>query len=344
MTVTVGRDSTEVVVAAQWNRVLGRFPASIDDNFFENGGNSLKAARLAGGLRKAVGREVPLHVIFDLPTVRAQSDWLRTRRAGGADAVMTLKPNGGGAPLVLLPGGGGSLVGLGAFADARFDRPVHGLHARGLAAGEVPATGMAELSGEFASMLDADGLPRRIHLAGYCSGGVFAYDLASVLARSGWEVLSVTLLNSTLAVPDVPHEEIVLQRLRQLAGSAGTAFGAGAGPATADELFLQLRTSGQDLLEQDSAAFRRRLDVHAALWRVIADYRPRSTTIPVALFSLPGRFDRDLAEAVGASDWDELGFADFRQIDVADPGMPLVAHEPTLDAVEAWLRDVEGRP
>ncbi|MBC3840289.1 hypothetical protein GXW82_08945 [Streptacidiphilus sp. 4-A2] len=325
------------MVSAQWDRILGRRPTSIDENFFECGGNSFKAARLAGGLRAAMGRDVPLHVIFDMPTVRAQSDWLRTGQAGAKQQIMTFKPNGKHAPLVLLPGGGGSLVGLGAFAGPRFDRPVHGLHARGLAAGELPAADMAELSQGFAEMLDASSVPRRIHLAGYCSGGVFAYHLASVLAGEGWDILSVTLLNATLAVPDIPREEIVTRRLRELAGPAGTDV-----PASADELFEQLRNSGKDLLEQDSDAFRRRHEVFAALWRVVVEYQPEPLALPVALFSLPDRFNADLADSRGVTDWADLGLADFRQIDSADPGMMQTVHEPTLDAIEAWLREVEG--
>ncbi|GLV87986.1 hypothetical protein Slala03_76750 [Streptomyces lavendulae subsp. lavendulae] len=337
----IGRDTIEVLVSAQWEKILGAAPSSIDANFFATGGDSFKAARVAGALRVAFGKDVPLHEIFDRPTVRAQAEFLRSQDSDGARGIVTLKADGTGAPLVLLPGGGGSLVGLGAFAGRGFERPVYGLRAPGLCRGERSARSAAELSTHFADVLCATPIPRRIHLAGYCFGGVYAYHLADVLTGLGWEVLSVTLLDSSLAAPDLSHHEIVEQRLTQLLSNAGMVED-GTAPLTSAALFTRFKESGHDLLEEDADAFQRRLDVYASLWRIVVDYRPRAIGNPVLLYSLPDRIEAGAASPAEVPDWSQLGCALFRQIDLPELDTALTLHPPVLEGVELWLKENEG--
>ncbi|MFI1972304.1 non-ribosomal peptide synthetase [Streptomyces cinnamoneus] len=63
-------DATEAAVAALWRELLGAPPATADENFFDAGGHSLLAVRLAGRLEATAGRRVPLRRILGAPTVR----------------------------------------------------------------------------------------------------------------------------------------------------------------------------------------------------------------------------------------------------------------------------------
>jgi acyl carrier protein len=54
---------------AIWRQVLGVPIVSCDDNFFDLGGDSLLAARLAAHVREAFGRELSLRIIFDAATL-----------------------------------------------------------------------------------------------------------------------------------------------------------------------------------------------------------------------------------------------------------------------------------
>jgi amino acid adenylation domain-containing protein/FkbM family methyltransferase len=63
------RSPTERRLAELWCEVLGTERAGIDDNFFERGGHSLLAARLVMRVRDAFGVELPIHQLFETPTI-----------------------------------------------------------------------------------------------------------------------------------------------------------------------------------------------------------------------------------------------------------------------------------
>ncbi|NBM21127.1 non-ribosomal peptide synthetase, partial [Streptomyces sp. GC420] len=66
---TAPRTGLERAVAAVWAEVLGRGPIGAHDHFFELGGHSLRAARMVSRLREVLGREVPLHLLFQHPVL-----------------------------------------------------------------------------------------------------------------------------------------------------------------------------------------------------------------------------------------------------------------------------------
>jgi acyl carrier protein len=90
------RDAVERDLAAIWKEMLGVQQVSIDDDFFELGGQSLIAMRLFNRIRKEHGVELPLSVLFQAPTIAATAALLREAKglaaidpsADGADVAM----------------------------------------------------------------------------------------------------------------------------------------------------------------------------------------------------------------------------------------------------------------
>jgi amino acid adenylation domain-containing protein len=63
------RTPTEELLAGLWSQIIKVETLSVDDNFFELGGDSLLATQLITRLRSAFGVEVPLHCLFESPTL-----------------------------------------------------------------------------------------------------------------------------------------------------------------------------------------------------------------------------------------------------------------------------------
>ncbi|WP_412462169.1 amino acid adenylation domain-containing protein [Pseudomonas sp. SC11] len=62
-----------------WQQVLGLAQVGVQDNFFELGGHSLLATQLIGLVGKLTGKDLPLRVVFEHPTITAMAEWLDTR-------------------------------------------------------------------------------------------------------------------------------------------------------------------------------------------------------------------------------------------------------------------------
>ncbi|MFF4189368.1 AMP-binding protein [Streptomyces sp. NPDC001691] len=68
------RDHTERVLAAAFADVLELDRVGIDDDFFDHGGNSLRAIRLTGLIRAELNQEVPIRTLFAVRTIAGLTD------------------------------------------------------------------------------------------------------------------------------------------------------------------------------------------------------------------------------------------------------------------------------
>jgi thioester reductase-like protein len=84
------RDATERLLLDSFHDILGRSDIGVHDEFFAVGGTSLAAVRLTGAISAALGRDLPLKLLFTSPTVAALAEALREEAAGtdGAAALM----------------------------------------------------------------------------------------------------------------------------------------------------------------------------------------------------------------------------------------------------------------
>ncbi|MEV0084099.1 amino acid adenylation domain-containing protein [Saccharopolyspora sp. NPDC050642] len=218
------RTPREERLCALFAEVLGVGKVTIDDDFFELGGQSLLAAELVTRLRADLGTEVPLGVVYEAPTVADLVRLLDHETSSNAfETLLPLRANGSRPPLFCVhPVGGLSWCYAGLPRHLPEDVPVYGLQSSGLARPD-------ELPSSFREMID--GYVRQIrsvqrtgpyHLLGWSLGGALAHAVAARLQSDGERVALLALLDARPVDPQeqrvAPKHEDVLSLLLEAAG------------------------------------------------------------------------------------------------------------------------------
>ncbi|NEQ96451.1 MAG: amino acid adenylation domain-containing protein [Cyanothece sp. SIO2G6] len=104
----VPRTATEQVIKEIWSSVLKVDRFSVEDNFFDLGGNSLLATRINSRLREVFDLEVPLRSLFEKQTVAALSQYVDATQMALKRTPQDLfqKPQGESNPVSPLGKGG----------------------------------------------------------------------------------------------------------------------------------------------------------------------------------------------------------------------------------------------
>jgi len=75
------RTELERLLAGIWREVLGLDTLGVDDNFFNLGGDSLRAAALLNGLQEKLGEYIYIVALFDAPTIASLAQYLGQHHA-----------------------------------------------------------------------------------------------------------------------------------------------------------------------------------------------------------------------------------------------------------------------
>jgi surfactin family lipopeptide synthetase A len=186
-------DPVETRLIEIFEKVLGKHPVGVRQNFFDLGGHSLLVARLLLLIEQAFHKKLSLGEVFQAPTVKELAALLANgTRSNGA--MVPIQPTGSRTPLFWVRGGPLYLA-----LSRRLgpDQPLLGLH--------LPASDAAELSLPYKLEDIAAALVERMReaqpngpykLAGLCVNGVIAYEMARQLHNDGQEVGLLALFDA----------------------------------------------------------------------------------------------------------------------------------------------------
>jgi acyl-CoA synthetase (AMP-forming)/AMP-acid ligase II/thioesterase domain-containing protein/acyl carrier protein len=181
-------------MCALWADVLGLEHVHPDEDFFDLGGDSLRAAAILARLDSEKGVRLPLTVFFEAPTVLG----LVAAALGGrlrSGVVVALRRRGARPPLFWVHGVGGNALNLAKLASRlNAEQPFVAFQSRGLEGRGTPLDSIEEM----AALYLCETRRQRPHgpylLGGFCMGCAVAYEMALRLEAEGEEVALLALV------------------------------------------------------------------------------------------------------------------------------------------------------
>ncbi|SLM65090.1 MULTISPECIES: amino acid adenylation domain-containing protein [Dickeya] len=189
------RNALERQVMAIWQAKLKRDEVSVDDNFFESGGNSLIAVSFINTLNTTLNVNLPLQVLFQAPTIEKLAARLGREQQEPVSRLVPLQPKGRQAPIYCWPGLGGYCMNLRLLAQQLGTaRPFFGIQAQGINPGETPYATISEMAARDIELIRAHQPHGPYTLWGYSFGARVAFETAWQLEQRGEVVEGVFLL------------------------------------------------------------------------------------------------------------------------------------------------------
>ncbi|HXZ00019.1 MAG TPA: condensation domain-containing protein [Stellaceae bacterium] len=190
-------------VLDMWCTLFKGINVGWDDDYFQLGGDSLKAIWMIGECNERFGIDLPLGVLFEHPTpVGFAQAVAAAARSDTRSLLAVLKEGSAPAPLLLVHPVGGTLF---CYRDLVSRLPetlkVYGLRASGVWPGEPLADSIEEMARGYVELATAATGRVACHLAGWSFGGLVAFEMARQFAADGMPPASLTLIDT----PSYPH-------------------------------------------------------------------------------------------------------------------------------------------
>src|SRR5438094_6811693 len=122
-----------------WQHVLQVPSISVDDNFFDLGGDSALALELFSQIAHAFGREAPTVMIYHAPTIASLAALLEGSTELRFPPLVLLKPGTEKPPIFITHGLGGSVIDFyQVMKHIQLPHPIYGMQAKGIDGMEEP--------------------------------------------------------------------------------------------------------------------------------------------------------------------------------------------------------------
>jgi thioesterase domain-containing protein/acyl carrier protein len=187
----------ELTLADLWEKVMRCRVPSTDSDFFDLGGDSLQAVTITHEISRALGRQIPVSLLFREPSIRGMVRWLCTGdRLRFAALPLSLS---GTRPPLFIGGADSRLRNLSRALEPEqpsFQLDIFALQEQRLLAGQPLLETLPEIAAEFIRDILMIQPADPYFLAGQCEGGLLALEIALQLQASGRKVTWLAQLDT----------------------------------------------------------------------------------------------------------------------------------------------------
>ncbi|MBE9028854.1 hypothetical protein IQ266_03645 [filamentous cyanobacterium LEGE 11480] len=201
-----------IQLTAIWESVLGIHPISVDDNFFDLGGQSVLAAQLFAKIAQQFGHRLPLALLFEAPTIQQlataleQSGW-----SPSWSSLVPIQPLGQKTPFFAVHTGHGRVFHYRQFSQhLGSDQPFYGLQAQGLDGKSPPYSTFEAMASHYIQEIQTIQPEGPYFLGGFCLGGTIALEMAQQLQNQGHTIALLVVLDPAYSLPQLglPEPEL----------------------------------------------------------------------------------------------------------------------------------------
>lgn len=186
-------------LAGIWQALLGLDSVSVDQDYFDLGGDSSLAVHMFTEIEKQFGIKLPLATLYDAPTIQALAQIVRGGSSTeGWSPLVAIQPSGSRPPIFCFHGAGGNVLNYRDLSKhLGSDQPFYGLQCRGLDGSCEPLTSIEEMAALYISEIRRVQPHGPYFLAGYCGGGTIAYEAAQQLHNAGEQIALLALFDTS---------------------------------------------------------------------------------------------------------------------------------------------------
>lgn len=196
---TAARSGLEHLLTQIWCDVLDVNAVEVDDDFFELGGDSIRAARVFVELERRHDIDRPLSLIFEAPTIATLA--LALADSSGWGALLPAQTSGSRPPLFVVHDGAGNVAHSRSLAgELGPEQPIYGIRCEELNGTPLRAESLEDLAATYIERVRELFRHGPYVLYGASDGGTIAMEMSRQL-KSADEQVPLVILGDTLAPP-----------------------------------------------------------------------------------------------------------------------------------------------
>ena len=213
-------DSMEGAVLRCWRTVLGKPGLGLDHDFFAAGGHSLLVMRMFTQMNDKLGCKLPISLLVEAPTARKFAELVTQTKDAPAKYLVLMQPEGTLPPVYLVHHLLGDILIYRHVANYFAPhRPVFGIQPPLDLIKRPQPYGLQDLASDYVGEILKRQTGGVVHLAGFSSGSVIAFEMARQLKNLGFEVGLLALIDGDVQAggPRIPatvrYAKIAIRKL-----------------------------------------------------------------------------------------------------------------------------------